>query len=145
MPAMTVISHHHPLVLRMEAELLPLFQAALPSLAQAAPQVLASVFAFSTGTQGAFLEYRFGISCLLDAVPDDQPDELALLVSVSGLDGEASVAAEVRWGQPSGHSEAQAVLATASMPALHAALPALLAALRKALERGRPADGTLPV
>ena len=97
MPTMTVISHHHPLVLRMEAELLPLFQAALPSLAQAAPQVLASVFAFSTGTQGAFLEYRFGISCLLDAVPGDQPDELALLVSVSGLDGEASVAAEVRW------------------------------------------------
>ncbi len=145
MPTMTVISHHHPLVLRMEAELLPLFQAALPSLAQAAPQVLASVFAFSTGTQGAFLEYRFGISCLLDAVPGDQPDELALLVSVSGLDGEASVAAEVRWGQPSGHCEAQAVLATASMPALHAALPALLAALRKALERGRPADGTLPV
>ena len=144
MPAMTVISHHHPLVLRMEAELLPLFQAALPSLAQAAPQVLASVFAFSTGTQGAFLEYRFGISCLLDAVPDDQPDELALLVSVSGLDGEASVAAEVRWGQPSGHCEAQAVLATASMPALHAALPALLAALRKALERGRPADGARP-
>ena len=144
MPTMTVISHHHPLVLRMEAELLPLFQAALPSLAQAAPQVFASVFAFSTGTQGAFLEYRFGISCLLDAVPDDQPDELALLVSVSGLDGEASVAAEVRWGQPSGHSEAQAVLATASMPALHAALPALLAALRKALERGWPADGARP-
>ena len=141
---MTVISHHHPLVLRMEAELLPLFQAALPSLAQAAPQVLASVFAFSTGTQGAFLEYRFGISCLLDAVPDDQPDELALLVSVSGLDGAASVAAEVRWGQPSGYSEAQAVLATASMPALHAALPALLAALRNALERGRPADGARP-
>lgn len=137
---MTVISHHHPLVLRMEAELLPLFQAALPSLAQAAPQVLTSVFAFSTGTQGTFLEYRFGISCLLDAVPDDQPDELALLVSVSGLNGEASVAAEVRWGQPSGHCEAQAVLATASMPALHAALPALLATLRNALERGRPTD-----
>lgn len=141
---MTVISHHHPFVLRMEAELLPLFQAALPSLAQAAPQVLASVFAFSTGTQGAFLEYRFGISCLLDAVPDDQPDELALLLSVSGLDGEASVAAEVRWGQPSGHCEAQAVLATASMQALHAALPALLAALRNALERGGPADGARP-
>ena len=120
---MTVVSHHHPLVLCMEAELLPLFQAALPSLAQAAPQVLASVFAFSTGTQGAFLEYRFGISCLLDAMPDDQPDELALLVSVSGLNGEASIAAEVRWGQPSGHCEAQVVPATASMPALHAALP----------------------
>ena len=144
MPTMTVISHHHPLVLRMEAELLPLFQSALPSLAQAAPQVLTSVFAFSTGTQGAFLEYRFGISCLLDAVPHDQPDELALLVSVSGLDGAASVAAEVRWGQPSGHCEAQAVLATASMPALHAALPGLLAALRKALERGWPADGARP-
>lgn len=135
---MTVVSHHHPLVLRMEAELLPLFQAALPSLAQAAPQVLASVFAFSTGSQGTFLEYRFGISCLLDAVPDDQPDELALLVSVSGLDGDASVAAEVRWGQPSNHCEARVVPATASMPALHAALPALLAALHNALERGRP-------
>ena len=139
---MTVVSHHHPLVLRMEAELLPLFQAALPSLAS--PQVLASVFAFSTGSQGAFLEYRFGISCLLDAVPDHQPDELALLVTVAGLNGEASVAAEVRWGQPSGHCEAQAALTEASMPALHAALPALLATLRQALERGRPADDARP-
>jgi hypothetical protein len=50
----------------------------------------------------------------------------------------------VRWGQPSNHCEARAVPATASMPALHAALPALLAALRSALERGRPADGAHP-
>lgn len=136
---MTVLSHHHPLVIRMEAELLPLFQAALPSLAQTAPQALASVFAFSTGTPGAFLAYRFGISCLFDDVPDDQPDELVLLVTVSGLDSVAALDASVRWGQPSGQYEAQLVPNEASMPALHALLPALLAALQTALVRARPA------
>ena len=137
---MTVLSHHHPLVVQMEAQLLPLFQAALPALAQAAPQALASVFAFSTGTQAGFLEYRFGISCLLDGVPDQQPDELLLLVTVSGLDGDARLGASVRWGQPSGHCEALAVPAQAAMPALHAALPDLLAALQTALQRGAPPD-----
>ena len=136
---MTVLKHHHPLVLHMEVELLPLFQAALPSLAQAAPQALASVFAFSTGTHASFLEYRFGISCLLDEVADDQPDELLLLVTVSGLDGDARLGACVRWGPPSDRVEMQAVLAQASMPALHAALPGLLSALQTALVRGAPA------
>lgn len=132
---MTALEHHHPLVLHMEAELLPLFQGALPSL----PQALASVFAFSTGTHASFLEYRFGISCLLDEVADDQPDELLLLVTVSGLDGDARLDACVRWGPPSDHVEMQAVLAQASMPALHAALPGLLSALQAALVRGAPA------
>lgn len=136
---MTVLKHHHPLVLHMEAELLPLFQAALPALAQAAPQALASVFAFSTGTHASFLEYRFGISCLLDEVADDQPDELLLLVTVSGLDGDARLGACVRWGPPSDDVEMQAVLPQASMPALHAALPGLLSALQTALVRGAPA------
>ena len=135
---MTVLKHHHPFVLHMEAELLPRFQAALPSLAEAAPQVLASVFAFSTGTQDIFLEYRFGISCLFDQAQDDQPYELLLLVTLSGLDDAARLDAGVRWGQPSGHREAQAVPMDASMPALLAALPALLAALQVAAVRGAP-------
>lgn len=139
---MTVLSHHHPLVMRMEAELLPLFQAALPALAQAAPQALASVFAFSTGTQSTFLAYHFGISCLFDDMPDHQPDELALLVTVSGLDSVATLDASVRWGQPSGQYESHLLPNEASMPALHALLPALLAALQTALMRGKPAVTT---
>lgn len=136
---MTVLKHHHPFVLQMEAKLLPLFQAALPALAQAAPQVLASVFAFSTGTQESFFDYRFGISCLFDQVSDDQPCELLLLVTLSGLDDAARLDASVRWGQPSGHCEAQAAPMDASMPALLAALPALLAAMQSAVARGEPA------
>ncbi|OBV36744.1 hypothetical protein [Janthinobacterium psychrotolerans] len=136
---MTVLSHTHPLVIALEAQLLPLFQQALPRLNAAAPNVLASVFAFSTGSDSAFLRYHFGISCLLDDVPDDQPEEVALLVSAAGLDGAVRLEASVAWGQPSGLREAHADLPEASLAALAEALPGLLAALRQALERGRPA------
>ncbi|MED5613905.1 MULTISPECIES: hypothetical protein [unclassified Janthinobacterium] len=135
---MTVLSHTHPLVLQLENDLLPLFRAALPSLAAAAPQVLASVFAFSSGTASAFQDYHFGISCLLADVPEDAPEEVALLVSVTGLDAGARLSAQVVWGQPSGRVEMQAGLDADSLQALHAALPGLLASLQQAASRGRP-------
>ncbi|MDN2677148.1 hypothetical protein [Janthinobacterium sp. SUN033] len=135
---MTVLSHTHPLVLQLENDLLPLFRAALPSLAAAAPQVLASVFAFSSGTASAFQDYHFGISCLLADVPEDAPEEVALLVSVTGLDAGARLSAQVVWGQPSGRVEMQVGLDADSLQALHAALPGLLAGLQQAASRGRP-------
>ncbi|MDO8037819.1 hypothetical protein [Janthinobacterium sp. SUN137] len=135
---MTVLSHTHPLVQQLENDLLPLFRAALPSLAAAAPQVLASVFAFSSGTASAFQDYHFGISCLLADVPEDAPEEVALLVSVTGLDAGARLSAQVVWGQPSGRVEMQAGLDADSQQALHAALPGLLAGLQEAASRGRP-------
>jgi len=135
---MTVLSHTHPLVLQLENDLLPLFRAALPPLAAAAPQVLASVFAFSSGTASAFEDYHFGISCLLGEVPEDAPEEVALLVSVTGLDAGARLSAKVVWGQPSGLVEMQTELLDGDLPALHAALPGLLASLQQAASRGRP-------
>ncbi|MDO8048636.1 hypothetical protein O3301_09165 [Janthinobacterium sp. SUN211] len=135
---MTVLSHTHPLVQQLENDLLPLFRAALPSLAAAAPQVLASVFAFSSGTASAFQDYHFGISCLLADVPEDAPEEVALLVSVTGLDAGARLSAQVVWSQPSGRVEMQAGLDADSLQALHAALPGLLAGLQQAASRGRP-------
>ena len=137
-PAMTALSHTHPLVLQLENDLLPLFRAALPPLTAAAPQVLASVFAFSSGTASAFEDYHFGISCLLGEVPEDAPEEVALLVSVTGLDAGARLSAKVVWGQPSGLVEAQAELLNGDLPALHAALPRLLASLQQAASRGVP-------
>ena len=136
---MTVLAHTHPLVLQLENDLLPLFRAALPPLAAAAPQVLASVFAFSSGTASAFEDYHFGISCLLADVPEDAPEEVALLVSVTGLDASARLSAQVVWGQPSGRVEAHAELDAGDLPALHAALPGLLASLQQAASRGAPA------
>ncbi|MGK5032788.1 hypothetical protein [Janthinobacterium sp. MDT1-19] len=135
---MNVLSHTHPLVLQLENDLLPLFRAALPPLAAAAPQVLASVFAFSSGTASAFQDYHFGISCLLEAVSEDAPEEFALLVSVTGLDAGAQLSAQVVWGQPSGLVEMQAELQAGDLPALHAALPRLLASLQQAASRGAP-------
>lgn len=135
---MTVLSHTHPLVRQLENDLLPLFRAALPPLAAAAPRVLASVFAFSSGTASAFQDYHFGISCLLEDVPEDAPEEVALLVSVTGLDASARLSAKVVWGQPSSLVETQAELLAADLPALHAALPGLLARLQQAASRGRP-------
>ncbi|MGK5056649.1 hypothetical protein ACQ4WY_06875 [Janthinobacterium sp. LB2P49] len=137
-PHMTVLSHTHPLVRQLENDLLPLFRTALPPLAAAAPQVLASVFAFSSGTASAFQDYHFGISCLLEAVSEDAPEEVALLVSVTGLDNGARLSAQVVWGQPSGLVEMQAALQAGDLHALHAALPALLASLQQAASRGAP-------
>ena len=139
---MSVLAHTHPLVLQLENDLLPLIRAALPPLAAAAPQVLASVFAFSSGTASAFEDYHFGISCLLadvSEVPEDAPEEVALLVSVTGLDAGARLSAQVVWGQPSGRVEAHAELDAGDLPALHAALPGLLASLQQAASRGAPA------
>ena len=139
---MTVLSHTHPLAAQLENDLLPLFRAALPQLSAGAPQVLASVFAFSSGSADAFQQYHVGISCLLDNVAADQPEEVALLVSVSGLDSGADAGvrlrAQVLWGQPSGAVETQVEVPQADMPALHAALPGLLAALGAAACRGTP-------
>ena len=135
---MTVLSHTHPLVRQLENDLLPLFRAALPPLAAAAPRVLASVFAFSSGTASAFQDYHFGISCLLGDVSEDAPEEVALLVSVTGLDASARLSAKVVWGQPSGRVETQAELPAGDLPALHAALPGLLAHLQQAASRGKP-------
>lgn len=135
---MTVLVHTHPLVRQLENDLLPLFRAALPELAAAAPQVLASVFAFSSGTASVFQDYHFGISCLLEDVPDDAPEEVALLVSVTGLDAGARLSAQVVWGQPSGLVETQAEMAANALPALHAAMPGLLASLQQAASRGWP-------
>lgn len=135
---MTVLSHTHPLVIQLENDLLPLFRAALPRIAAAAPRALASVFAFSSGSADAFQAYHFGISCLLDAVEEEQPEEVALLVSASGLEAGAQLSAQVVWGQPSGKVEARADLPQARMPDLHQALPLLLDALLEATSRGRP-------
>ncbi|MGK5003415.1 hypothetical protein [Janthinobacterium sp. LB2P70] len=135
---MTVLVHTHPLVLQLENDLLPLFRAALPPLAAAAPRALASVFAFSSGTASAFQDYHFGVSCLLEDVPDDAPEEVALLVSVTGLESGARLSAQVVWGQPSGQVEMQAELQADDLPTLHAALPRLLAGLQQAASRGAP-------
>ncbi|MGX9717657.1 hypothetical protein ACWYXJ_25845 [Janthinobacterium lividum] len=137
-PVMTVLVHTHPLVLQLENDLLPLFRAALPPLAAAVPRALASVFAFSSGTASAFQDYHFGISCLLEDMPDDAPEEVALLISVTGLGAGARLSAQVVWGQPSGRVEMQAGLDADSLQALHAALPGLLAGLQQAASRGRP-------
>lgn len=138
LPAMTVLAHTHPLVLQLENDLLPLFRAALPALAAAAPRALASVFAFSSGTASAFQDYHFGISCLLEDVPEDAPEEVALLVSVTGLESGTRLSAQVAWGQPSGRVEMQAELPASDLAALHAALPGLLVSLQQAASRGGP-------
>lgn len=137
-PAMTVLSHTHPLAAQLENDLLPLFRAALAPLSADAPHVLASVFAFSSGTAEAFQAYHLGISCLLENVADDQAEEVALLVSVAGLEASAQLSAKVVWGQPSGAVEAQLDLPGADVAALHAALPQLLGTLRLAAGRGTP-------
>jgi hypothetical protein len=48
-----------------------------------------------------------GIDCLLAHAPEDHPDNVALGVDVQHLTTVPLIDADVCWGHPSGHAEAQ--------------------------------------
>lgn len=123
----------------------------LPSLAQIAeeiraefPDVEVSVASWSAGGQTPYQGWSLGISCLLSDVPDDQSDLVDLCLHFMHMPTDAKIAsADVVWGHPSGHIEAE--LPVNSMPVsegslqeIEVGLPTLAEALRNALRRGKP-------
>jgi hypothetical protein len=85
------------------------------------------------------------MDCLIEG-HDRQPDHVALEIVVKHLTTEPEIdAADVCWGHPSGFVENALGVAGhrydgASLRAIELGIPTLLAALRRALERGNPPD-----
>jgi hypothetical protein len=139
----------HALVAKLEAELLPSLQEALPRLHAIGPAVRASVFALPFGSATSYQGFHLGISCLLPVGTETEPDEVALVVSACHLDREPKLNADVSWGHPSGAVEAELAqsigsserwpLATAERLAeVRGELPRLIELLCLAVKRGHP-------
>jgi hypothetical protein len=105
--------------------------------------VRADIWSGPVGSLTEFQGHGLGVDCLIYDAPADQPDNIALIIGYEYLATSPKVNADVCWGHPSGHVEAD-VFATplelneAALAGIEAALPRLSAALIAALEQGHP-------
>jgi hypothetical protein len=86
----------------------------------------------------------FRIDCGIQDAAADQVDRVALSVSLRDVDGTLMMqSADVAWGHPSGHIEAEILATPAALTpelieAIADRLPELFAGLRQAIRRGHP-------
>ena len=111
------------------------------------PSVKAEVWSWSTGSLTDWQGHDIGIDCQIADVPDDRPDNVALTISVMHLTTEPKFfGANVVWGHPSGTVEGElpgldeAPYNETTVEIIDERLDELVAALRKALRRGKPSD-----
>jgi hypothetical protein len=138
----------HPLVKQLQGELMPVLREVIPTVVDCSPSARVSEFAIPVGSSTTYQGFHFGLSCLLSGVPESAPDEVALVISACHLDRQPRLNAEVVWGNPSGHVEAELSSASSSdnwplatsewVGQLRLKLPHLVAVLRTAAQRGHP-------
>ena len=133
------------LVSKLEHELLPKFTDWADRLRAECPDVTANVFSHSVGSLTPYQGHIIGIDCLLTDAPDDRPDNVALGVDVQHLTTVPLIDADVCWGHPSGHVEAEFSFEPQEVSGevlndLYADLPRLYDALLTAAKRGKPPD-----
>jgi len=133
------------LISELENELLPKFTDWAKRLRAECPNVQAKVFSYSVGSLTPYQGYIIGIDCLLADVPDDRPDNVALGVDVQHLTTTPLIDADVCWGHPSGHVEAEfsfdpQEVSDDVLNNLYADLPRLYDALLASAKRGKPSD-----
>src|SRR5262245_58960431 len=116
--------------------ILPMLQGWAGRLKAEYPAVRAS--ALDLGRNGVALD------CILPRVALGLPDHVTLAVTLRDREGTPTIqSAEVVWGHPSGHIEAQieppcGELTPELIEQVADGLPELFAALRQAIRRGRP-------
>lgn len=137
----------HPLVVSLEAELLPHCRSALQELSQVAPSAKASIFALPVGAATSYQGYHFGISCLLSGVAASETDEVALVISLCHLDRVPRLNAEIVWGSgkieadlagSAGSSEDWPFATSERVAEVRSQLPRLVEALCFAVQRATP-------
>jgi hypothetical protein len=138
----------NPLVAQLEEKLLPEFRKIADRINQTIPSVTARASSYSVGYD-EYLSHSIGISCLLQNV--DEPDNIALGVNIFRLNTTPKINADVCWGHPSGHIEAETFtdwtksddlpdVSEEVLENLYKNLPRLYEALFKALKRRKPGD-----
>jgi hypothetical protein len=138
-------SYMSSLVSELEHELLPRFTDWANRLRAECPNVRANVFSHSVGSLTEYQGHGLGIDCLLTDTPDERPDNVALVVDVQHLTTVPLIDADVCWGHPSGHVEAEFSFdpqdaSSEVLKNLYADLPRLYDALVAAAKRGKPSD-----
>jgi hypothetical protein len=122
---------------------LPLLQEWRERLAHRFPNVALTVYDSEVGSLTTWQGHDWGIDCVLES-PGSETDQIALSLELNHLDSTPMiVGADVCWGHPSGHLEAQLVdepipFSDDALERLVAALPTLVSALVTALERAQP-------
>jgi hypothetical protein len=110
------------------------------------PDVRTNVFDASVGSTTDFQGHVIGIDCLFTSSAADKADNVALEIVLSHLhETPMIVCADVTWGHPSGHVEAELLPNPIEFSQEHLAdlierLPALFVALQGAVRRGHPPD-----
>jgi hypothetical protein len=139
----------HPVFVRLAGELMPRLKEMETRLKSVLPGATVAVFSGSVGAATSFNGAQFGLECLLPEVADDQPDNVAFIVTLCHLDREPRLAADVCWGHPTGHVEASLsgqegssdrwpFATEARIEELLKEAPHLLRALEQAAQRGHP-------
>jgi hypothetical protein len=138
----------HPLVKKIQAELMPVLREALPSVAACSDSVRVFEFGISVGSATPFQGFSLGLSCLWLGVPETEPDEVSLAICVCHLDHQPLINIEVDWGYTSGQNEAEFSSAPSSefwplatpevLREIGLRLPQFIESLRVAARRGHP-------
>ena len=126
--------------------LLPVLQLWQQQLRASHPDVVVTLWDSPTGSATDCQGHDIGLDCLLKSASPDEPDNVALSVALKHLRTEPMIhSADVVWGHPSGHIEAELLpspvaFSEANLRKVAERLPVLLSALQQALLRGRPSD-----
>lgn len=133
------------IVPELEKLLLPGFKKVAAEITEQFPDVKATVWSGSLGSATDSPGHHLGIDCLLTQADRAQADNLALYVGVYGLRTTPALEAEVCWGHPSGHIEAELFpdpveITPETLEELEAGLPRLYEALKAAVSRGHPVE-----
>ena len=133
----------NPVVENLERELLTPFKEFAENLSACFPQVKANVYSQSVGSRTEYQGHQIVIDCSLTDAPGDQPGNVALSVSLRHLTTNPQIDADVCWGHPSGHIEAEfspepLEVSDKVLNDLYTDLPRLYESLSEAIKRGRP-------
>ena len=135
----------------LEAKLLVPFRDLAERLSNEFPNTKAQVYLHSVGSLTEFQGHSIGVDCLLTDASFDETDNVALSVDLAYLTTRPKINADVVWGHPSGHSEAEFFsdwqsssdwleVSDEVLGNLLADLPRLSESLVEAVRRRKPSD-----
>ncbi len=135
----------------LEAKLLVPFENLAKRLTNEFPNVQARAYSTSVGSLTEYQGHLICVDCLLTDASHDETDNVALCVDLAYLTTHPKINADVVWGHPSGHSEADFFsdwqsssdwleVSDETLESLYADLPRLCETLIEAVRRRKPSN-----
>jgi hypothetical protein len=97
----------HSLVVQMDELFLPELRRVAADTQQRHPSLRFNVYHGSSGSLAEYQGYNLGVECLFPEAAHNTADNVALGIELSHLGSTPRLHADVVWGHPSGHSEAE--------------------------------------